>query len=78
MGCESISDIDRAVATILDPDFKNQITTGMIDFQLKSGFTKAEVTLLPPDPANNKSFVTKGKIIYSPSELLGQVKIAFL
>jgi hypothetical protein len=62
----------------LDPDFKNQITTGMIDFKLKSGYLKVDATLLPPDPTGNKSFVTKGKIMYSPSEPVGIVKVAFV
>ena len=62
----------------LDPDFKNQITTGMIDFKLKSGYLKADATLLPPDPTSNKSYVTNGKIMYSPSEPVGIVKVAFV
>jgi hypothetical protein len=62
----------------LDPDFKNQITTGMIDFKLKSGYLEATATLLPPDPTSNKSFVTKGKIMYSPSEPVGIVKVSFV
>ena len=62
----------------LDPDFKNQITTGIIDFKLKSGYIKVDATLLPPDPTNNKSFVTKGKILYSPSEPVGIVKVSFV
>ena len=62
----------------LDPDFKNQITTGMIDFKLKSGYIKVDATLLPADPTGNKSFVTKGKIMYSQSEPVGQVKVTFV
>lgn len=62
----------------LDPDFKNQITTGMIDFKLKSGYIKVDATLLPPDPTSNKSFVTNGKIMYSPSEPVGIVKVSFV
>lgn len=62
----------------LDPDFKNQIITGVIDFKLKSGYIKVGVTLLPPDPTGNKSFVAKGKIMYSHSVPAGQVKISFV
>ena len=62
----------------LDPDFKNQVTTGIIDFKLKSGYTKVDTTLLPTDPTGNKSFVTKGKIMYPKSEPVGQVRVAFV
>ena len=62
----------------LDPDFKNLITTGLIDFKIKSGYLKVDATLLPADPTGNKSFVTKGKIMYSQSEPVGQVKVSFV
>lgn len=62
----------------LDPDFKNQIMTGMIDFKIKSGYIKVDATLLPPNPDGSKTFVTKGKIMDPQSKPVGQVKVAFV
>lgn len=61
----------------MDPDIKKS-TTGLIDFQLKTGFTKVDVSLLPADSKDHKSFVMKGKIIYLKTEIAGRVKVDFV